>query len=321
MPDARRPRVWVVGAGGLLGRAVTRLAADAELFAARTVPWSDGEQAAALLSAELERFGAGLGPDDAWCIVWAAGAGVIATSPDKLAAELVTFEAFVRALADRTPPGRGSLFLSSSASVFAGSPAPPFDELTPVHPTSAYASTKLRQEELAASLLAGRARVAVGRFSTLYGPGQRLDKPQGLISQMCVQAAMNRPISIYVPMDTLRDYLYVDDAAALVWECVRRLCASDGEGEGVRVLASERATTIAELVHVVQNVTHSRVGLTQRIGTAPGHIRDLRLRSTRPLDRPSGIVPLPVGVRRTADAVLRAHREGTLAAAVAGPLR
>ncbi len=62
----------------------------------------------------------------------------------------------------------------------------------------------------------------VGRLSNLYGPGQDLAKPQGLISQLCRAQLTRRPLSIYVSLDTRRDYLFVDDAAAMVVAGARR---------------------------------------------------------------------------------------------------
>ena len=53
----------------------------------------------------------------------------------------------------------------------------------------------------------------IGRFSNLYGPGQNLGKLQGLISRLALSAVTRQPINIFVPLDTIRDYVYVDDAA------------------------------------------------------------------------------------------------------------
>jgi len=47
----------------------------------------------------------------------------------------------------------------------------------------------------------------VGRMSNLYGPGQNLKKVQGLISQMCLRVLTRQPLVLYVPLDTIRDYL------------------------------------------------------------------------------------------------------------------
>lgn len=301
---------WIIGQGGLLGSAVARTAAGRPLFDAAPIPWGT-PRALPVLEAELDRFLSGLEEGQRWGLVWAAGAGVIASSAADLDREMDVFRAFLRTLAHRPEAGRGGVFLSSSASVYAGARGAPFDEtVTPV-PLNAYARTKLAQEEAAATILAGRVPLAVGRYSTLYGPGQKLSKPQGLVSQLCLQAALRRPISIFVPMDTTRDYLYVDDAARLAWaelELLERTGTSR-----TRILASERGTTIAELVRVVQQVSRVKVRVVQRLGaTGSGHVRDLRLRSCLP-GTPLTIEPLQTGVQQVHDDVWAAYQRGQFA--------
>src|SRR5207244_1238391 len=120
---------------------------------------------------------------------------------------------FAAALAARADHGRGALFLASSASVYARSAGPPFDENSAPAPGSDYARARLEQERIVAVALDGRLRHVVGRISTLYGTGQNVTKGQGLISAMCLQTIQRRPIRLFVPPDTLRDFLYADDAA------------------------------------------------------------------------------------------------------------
>ena len=59
-------------------------------------------------------------------------------------------------------------------------------------------------------------RAVLGRLSNVYGPGQTLGKPQGLLSQLCLADATGRPLPVFVSMDTIRDYLYAGDAARMV---------------------------------------------------------------------------------------------------------
>lgn len=166
-----------------------------------------------VLRADLEQF-AGISDGDDWAIVWAAGAGVVGTTRAALDDEAELVRRFAAAVREKRPAGRGALFLTSSAGMYAGSVAPPFDERTQPRPLNAYGAVKLLQEQAVAHELAGSVPLVVGRISTLYGPGQNLDKAQGLVTRLCLQAAMRRPIRVFVPMDTLRDYLFVDDAAS-----------------------------------------------------------------------------------------------------------
>ena len=68
---------WTVGAGGLLGSALTRHALDP--FLADPVPWSDPVGTASALQQNLEQFRM-KARDGEWAILWAAGAATVASS-------------------------------------------------------------------------------------------------------------------------------------------------------------------------------------------------------------------------------------------------
>ena len=69
-------------------------------------------------------------------------------------------------------------------------------------------------------------RVVVGRIANLYGPAQGLEKPQGLISHLIKSHLPRVPISIYVSLDTMRDYIYAADCAELVVDTLREVRAT-----------------------------------------------------------------------------------------------
>lgn len=107
------------------------------------------------------------------------------TAASQLQAEV---ELLARLLAAVEPPAAqsGVVFLASSVGgLYAGSPAPLFDEQTVPRPLSPYGRSKQAMEGVAGDWVARTGgRVLVGRISNLYGPGQDLDKPQGLITQL-----------------------------------------------------------------------------------------------------------------------------------------
>ena len=88
----------------------------------------------------------------------------------------------------------------------------------------------------------------IGRLSNLYGPGQKLSKPQGLIAHVG-RAALREPVLIYVPLDTIRDYLFAPDAGRMIVEAIQR--RELGRRRGVaqesctKIFASEVETTVA----------------------------------------------------------------------------
>ena len=281
----------VVGAGGLLGSAVRRALGSAD---ALDVPWGTPAAADVLRAA---------GSRD---VVWCAGAGVTATGPEALAEEVRAFEA----LLDGMPGGR--LFVASSAGgVYAGSAPAPFDETSRVAPLSAYGEAKLALEAAATAWAARTGgAVVLGRIANLYGPGQDVTKPQGLVSQLCRAHLLRAPVSVYVSLDTLRDYLYVDDAARLVTGCLDRAVP----GVTVKVLASQHALTVGAVLAELRRVSRRspRVVLAASPQAAV-QARDLRLRSTVWSDLDAvPVTPFPVGLRRTLDDLAGRLRAGSL---------
>jgi UDP-glucose 4-epimerase len=274
------PVAWVVGAGGLLGSAVRRrLKALGREVRTSVVPWGDHEGAVdALLSGATA-----LPPEgcpNGWEVYWCAGAAVVGSSADELDAEVAVLEDFLSRWAPAADPTRHGFFLASSAGgVYAGSTGPPFTEHTEPSPISPYGLAKLRSEEIATAF-AVRTGTAllVGRLSNLYGPGQDIGKPQGLVTQLCRAQLDRQPLSVYVSLDTRRDYLFVDDAAAMA---VAGLGAVTIRGRrALKVLASERSTTIAALLGDLHRITRRRPPVV--LGTSPNarfQVRDLRLRS------------------------------------------
>ena len=144
-----------------------------------------------------------------WQICWCAGAGVTSTGQSALDAEVVVFRALLSALetAGHVPPG--AVFLASSAGgVYAGSTGSPRDELTVPRALAPYGHAKLALEDAAIDF-ADRTGVPVlvGRLSNLYGPGQNLAKPQGLVSHIARAHLLGRPLSIYVPLEIGRAHV------------------------------------------------------------------------------------------------------------------
>lgn len=264
---------WVVGSGGFLGSNVRRGLAGARgvetwVPPGRPFPWDDPTRLAAALERAVEAFGArnATGAStEGWAVLWCAGAGVVGTSEAALAQETIAWEAFLgglganRSLAER----RGLVFLASSAGgVYAGSAGTVFTEETPCAPISPYGRAKLAQERtLAEWAKARRVSWLVARISNLYGPGQDLSKPQGLISHISRCLIHGLPIHIYVPLDTIRDYLLAEDCTAKVKRALGQL-ADGPEGQGiVKILASERETTVAELISSFRRVAKRQLKL------------------------------------------------------------
>jgi len=312
------PKTWVIGAGGLLGSSVsTRFATGDRWLPADPVPWGDASAGDHLARAGLAFLDA-VGREP-WQVVWCAGAGVTSTTRETLDAETTVFDRLLSVLAKAPRPSNGALFLASSAGgVYAGAAGAPHDEQTPPVAISAYGEVKLAMEERVARLHRETGLpTLVGRISNLYGPGQNLGKAQGLISQVVRAQLLGNPISIFVPLDTVRDNLYVTDAARLVDMSLRRLrdqANSSGPLHVTKVLASGQAVTVGFLIAELGRLFKRRLRVVYRPTAASSlQARDLRMRSViwPDLDRAT-TVPLPVGMRRTVTSLSLAQAAGRL---------
>jgi len=294
-------RSWVIGSGGLLGQALVRQfrKEGVLLFSGRSVPWGDSREATQILRSDVERFFDWVG-DDSWSICWAAGQAVVSTADNETLLELKTFQGLVDAVAEGASlQAPGVFFLTSSAGgIYAGASTPPFGISSPPKPISAYGQLKLAQEEYAREMLRERTTLVIGRIANLYGGEQDPRKAQGLVYQMCRSTMQRKAINVYVPMETARDYIYVDDAAQAIWALIESALAHPGEDQQLALIGSGQSTTIAELVSLVQKVTRRRVPIA--LGThasARSQPVDLRLHTT------NGAVstPLVSGIRRITD--------------------
>jgi UDP-glucose 4-epimerase len=271
---------WVLGRGGLLGRniesATTASTGDAELWQpGQAISWNDSSTASLQIEMEVARFfqrAEQLAVP--WRVLWCAGAGVVATSRDELARETALVRRLVanvgRRLASTPSLGpTGTIFFASSAGgVYAASEASqPFDESSPVRALAPYGDAKLVQEALFTNIFEEHGvDVVIGRFSNLYGPGQNLTKPQGLVTQIGRAALRREPVSIYVPLDTIRDYLYAADAGRMVvaaLECRGREREAGASPDLVtKIFAAEVGTTVASVLGAWRQVLRRPLRVT-----------------------------------------------------------
>ena len=297
------PLAWVVGSGGLVGRhVVSELVAAGHEVLTTTVPWADEAASIRTLEDAVAHFAVARS-GRRWSLAWCAGAGVVATGEEALSAEVRVFERVTESLAASVLRGEdGVVFLASSAGgLYAGSTPPPFDERTPPRPLVAYGRAKLAMEAAVERLANGSGiRAVLGRLSNVYGPGQTLGKPQGLLSQLCLAEATGRPLPVFVSMDTIRDYLYAVDAARMV---VRSIGLARTEPAGTvvtKVLASGRPVTVGYLVSEARRVFHRPLRTIPVGGAGAGQVLDLRLQSRLwPEVDALAATPLAAGLART----------------------
>jgi UDP-glucose 4-epimerase len=293
---------------GLLGSRVRQLLERrGEDVRVAAVPWGDPEAALAALLREAADAGPG------WRLAWCAGAAVVGADTAATDAEVALVRRFVAELGDAP---HATLLASSAGGVYAGSAGPPFTESHDTRPTSAYGQAKLDVEAAFRSLAASGTRLVIARLANLYGPGQDLDKRQGLVSQLCVSRLTGRPLGIYVSVDTLRDYVYVDDAAAVAAALLDRVAGEVPGTVVVKIVASGRTTSVAGLVNAATRAFRRRPPVVYAARPNTGQVRDLRLRSHVWTDLDALVAtPLVVGLRATAEDIAARHRRSGLVAA------
>jgi UDP-glucose 4-epimerase len=301
------PTTLLVGGGGFLGTAIRAVLTEhGHRVVVPSVPWSDPQAAGDVLRDALLGVQSSDGP---WNLVWCAGTGVVATDASAFVAESVVLDRVFGGAPTPSTPG-SAFFASSAGAVFAGSEAPPFDEATEPHPLAPYGRSRLAAEErFTAWAAATGTRLLIGRIANLYGPGANLRKRQGLVSQLALAHVEGRPSSIYVPFETTRDYLYIDDAAAMVAAGLDAVAPAAPGTTTTKIFASQAARTISEVVDAVSAAFGEPIDV--RAGHDPSstfHGTDLRFRSTVLTgvdDR--ALMPFDEGVRRTVDAVRANH--------------
>jgi UDP-glucose 4-epimerase len=320
---------WVIGRGGLLGQSVATAIGDAtdhkcsgaQLWRPPApIDWTEPTAGALELRAHAVQFMRAAG-DQPWSVAWCAGAGVMGTSAHALQLELVALRETLDALADAPQRRNGALFFASSAGgVYAGVGKPPYDESSPVSALAAYGQAKLDAEGLvtAWSHHTGTPSL-IGRIANLYGPGQNLAKAQGLISQICRSHLTGQPLSIYVSLDTLRDYVFAPDCAGLIVDGLARLRQEQPATHRLvvtKILASQRAITIGAVLGEMRRIFKRSPRIVLGASSVSAvQARDLSLRSRvwPELDR-RGITPFPVGVATTAADILRRLQGGSVRA-------
>lgn len=310
-------RIWVIGAGGLLGSSLVRTATHQSyrVTTSRNIPWTDPEAAGVHLLADARDFLNQAQSDSApWTVAWAAGHVTTASSPVAAEQELELFTDFITGLTDLIEQNkesrRGRFLLASSAGgIYSGASNPPFDAATPPCPVGPYGELKLAQENVVRDQVAGFADVTVARLANLYGPGQDLAKLQGLISRLALSAITRETLTMFVPLDTLRDYIYIDDASrlALHW-----LNVNPGPQQ-IRVIASGQPTSLGQLLSLMQDITHSRIPVAYGLHpSAALQAPDLRLVPDFDRDTKGWTsMPLPAGVKMVYQDILGRLQQGT----------
>ena len=251
--------VWVIGSGGMLGKALSSKLVQSEdsLFdPAVQFNWSKTDVAREQLNQAVAQFSIQVdkGP---WVIYWTAGTGTMHSSEEELQAETTLLESLIASLlqdANLNLIAGTFVFASSAGAIYAGAPEGVITESTDPSPINAYGRTKLAQESLVNALnKSGQGATVIScRISTLYGFKAKDGKQQGLIAEMVRRSLSNEVVHIYVPLETMRDYIYISNAAKQMIEAKELL--EKTPGIHLKIIASGVSSSVAQILAIVKGI-------------------------------------------------------------------
>jgi UDP-glucose 4-epimerase len=320
--------LWVIGGGGLLGShlhlALRQRFPQAQLWQP-TPPrfsWHDTARLAGELEDAVAAFAATVRERESpWSVFWCAGKGVVTSTAAALEPEWLAWTRLLEFLGSALAMGDdarlGTIFLASSAgALYSGDRTDFFTEDSPPTASSAYGVHKLRMEDGLRRWIAAfpSASCLIGRISTLYGPGQDLQKAQGIISHLSRCLIHRRAVDIYVSLDTRRDYLFVGDCVYEIAASVGRLLNQPPGSTVTKIFASEEPTNLARIIGVFFQMAKHRplIICRQPRGTQPVSLK-FRSQVWRDLEG-SRKTDLPTGIHLVHEHQLGLFRKGLLPA-------
>jgi len=148
-------------------------------------------------------------------------------------------------------------FASSGGAIYGDQAVTPITEDAAPRPVSPYAIGKLTIESYLRYFERTRGLRSVSfRISNPYGPQQRSANKQGVIPIFLRAIAAGRPVTVFGDGSMVRDYLYVDDAAAMV-----AATAALDPHHDIYNIGSGHGTSLAELLELAGKVTGRRIAV------------------------------------------------------------
>ena len=304
-----RRSLWILGQGGFLGSSLSLQATGLgfKLFTPTGISWNQPTVRKQVLTNLSQEF-ASFANNSEKTIIWAAGSQGVVDVSDQGSRELDSFSDFAHAVSGiKELQGSTIVIVSSAGGVYGGSANPPFSDTSDVRAISRYGQDKIAIEESARALLSELFRVHIARITNLYGPwsGPR----QGLINRMCTSAASREALHIYVPLETVRDYIYVSDAAKLLLDEVNSM-TDQTDGITVSVIGSGESSSIGTVIDTISHVTHRKIPLSiAQLAETQLQPRDLRVTpSWQSKNLEFSPIKLAEGVKRLFDSLVTVPR-------------
>ena len=296
---------WVLGRGGLVGSSVESKLINRSTvwFPEDSIQWNDLSSFEKSFTRAFNQF-IQLIQDEDWAILWCAGNGVVSSSQKQLQTESLCIRVVCSqiALLSQTTQSRGTVsFTSSAGGIYGGSSGTIFNENTIPEPINEYGQTKLETErQLIHFANQSNVKVAIFRLANVYGPNQNQRKSQGIISAITHSMLHHKPVKIFVPLHTVRNYIYADDVGEIIARHLTRPASNKSSKIYLKLVASDRNISLSSLINEFRNVYGHRPMVISTVSSAATqHPINLRFKSViyGPNDEFS-FTPLAVGIDR-----------------------
>ena len=256
-------KTLVIGGGGLIGSSLCQSLSRefGKVQSPSSIPWGNTEQAILELRRILKDF-LSESAEERWIIAWCAGPGGFSSTSSELESEKNCLIGILDELGALKNNNGVFFFASSAGAIYTESGSQVFNENSPTSISNDYGKHKLEQEAVISQFaLNTQTRCVIGRLVSVYGPNQNLQKPQGLISQLCLNAVKNKTTDIYVSLGTTRNYLFADDAANMIVQYVNyveNVIIEDDSYCYIKLLCSHESVSISTVCKTLGNVTKKK---------------------------------------------------------------
>jgi UDP-glucose 4-epimerase len=276
---------WILGEGGLLGSGLKSQLERRDLYLFSPVAsfsWNDTEALYVEFRAAIDSFSQLVSLDDHWTIFWAAGISNMHSTEEELHRELSSLQKFLDLLhLSQLDFNRGMINFSSSAgAIYAGSHDGLISEDSPTVPINPYGRGKLLQEKMLEESVKSNPKLTllISRISTLFGSRSKGKSKQGLLAEICRRIINNESIHIYVPLDTMRDFIHIEDASINIINAsnaVQKL-----GGVHIKIIACEKLYSIAEIIAIFKRLTRRNIrAISYLIESSKSYQKPLQFKS------------------------------------------
>jgi UDP-glucose 4-epimerase len=149
---------------------------------------------------------------------------------------------------------RRILFISSGGAVYGPPVYLPIDENHPTNPIVPYGISKLAIEKYLLMYAHTEGLQAISlRVSNPYGPGQRIEKAQGVLTAFLHKTLSGMPLEIWGDGEVRRDFLYVQDVAKAFVLAFQYL--ENGGSKRIFNIGAGQSWSINQLLKIIYEVT------------------------------------------------------------------